>query len=537
MTICNHCDREQLQRLLNEALPDAVESQVADHVADCPTCQQELESLAAVKDWWVEASQRLSKSSVEVESLRLAEIDRNPVRPAVPHSEWTSVEKSPRSPVDSSASSHLHAELFEDIYASDFAVDFLEPSDDATVLGRLGEYEIVGVIGRGGMGIVLKGFQKELHRFVAVKVLSPHLATSGAARRRFAREAQATAAVVNPHVMAIHSVHANSKLPYLVMPYVDCESLQQRLDCHGPLDVKDVLRIGMQAALGLAAAHAQGLVHRDVKPANILLETNVDRVMLTDFGLARAVDDATLTRTGIIAGTPQYMSPEQANGDAIDHRSDLFSLGSVLYAMCTARPPFRAETTFGVLRRIRETDPRPIREINADIPEWLEQIVMKLLSKHATGRLSTATEVATLLEQCLAHVQQPTAVPLPFSAARIDEVPVKPPAKKRKSRSFESAVVTIVAMVIVVWMFWPGAGSKPSEQQLVSEEPGKPIKSTDESGSSREPLDPTFEWNQAQSEINGVDQSLKQIETSVSTDLELEATVSDEERSQRDRSD
>ena len=260
---------------------------------------------------------------------------------------------------------------------------------------------------------MLKGFQKELHRQVAVKVLARHLATSGAARRRFAREAQATAAIVHPHVMAIHSVNANAKLPYLVMPFVECESLQQRLDRLGPLDVKDVLRIGLQAASGLAAAHAQGLVHRDVKPANILLETNVDLVMLTDFGLARAVDDATLTRTGIIAGTPQYMSPEQANGDAVDHRSDLFSLGSVLYAMCTGRPPFRAETTFGVLRRIRETPPRPIREINADIPEWLERIVLKLLSKEAADRLATATEVATLLEQCLAHVQQPTTVELP----------------------------------------------------------------------------------------------------------------------------
>ena len=193
----------------------------------------------------------------------------------------------------------------DDSFATDFAVDFLEPTDDSAMLGQLGDYEILEVIGRGGMGIVLKGHQRELNRYVAVKVLAPHLALSAAARKRFAREAQATAAVVNPHVMAIHAVAANAKLPYLVMPFVACESLQQRLDRQGPLDVKDVLRIGLQAASGLAAAHAQGLVHRDVKPANILLETSVDRVMLTDFGLARAVDDATLTRTGIIAGTPQ----------------------------------------------------------------------------------------------------------------------------------------------------------------------------------------------------------------------------------------
>ena len=194
-------------------------------------------------------------------------------------------------------------------------MDFLEPSDDSARLGRLGDYEIVEVIGRGGMGIVLKGHQRELNRYVAVKVLAPHLALSAAARKRFAREAQAAAAVVHPHVMAIHAVAATAKLPYLVMPFVAIESLQQRLDRNGPLDVKDVLRIGLQAASGLAAAHAQGLVHRDVKPANILLETSVERVMLIDFGLAHAVDDATLTRTGIIAGTPQYMSPEQANGE------------------------------------------------------------------------------------------------------------------------------------------------------------------------------------------------------------------------------
>ena len=119
---------------------------------------------------------------------------------------------------------------------------------------------------------------------------------------------------------------------------------------------------------GLAAAHAQGLVHRDVKPANILLADGVERVKLTDFGLACAADDASLTKTGIIAGTPPYMSPEQARGESVDQRSDLFSLGSVLYAMCTGRVLFRAETSYGVLRRVTDEEPRPIREINPDIP-------------------------------------------------------------------------------------------------------------------------------------------------------------------------
>src|SRR5205823_3462976 len=151
------------------------------------------------------------------------------------------------------------------------------------------------------------------------------------------------AAVRNEHVIGIYAVEEANELPYLVMEFVNGLSLQERLDRSGPLELQEVLRIGLQTAAGLAAAHAQGLVHRDVKPANILLENGVARVKLTDFGLARAVDDASLTQSGVLAGTPQYMAPEQAHGEPADHRADLFSLGSVLYAMCTGRPPFRAD--------------------------------------------------------------------------------------------------------------------------------------------------------------------------------------------------
>ncbi len=193
------------------------------------------------------------------------------------------------------------------------------------------------------MGVVLKGFERSLNRYVAIKVLSPAMAASGAARKRFAREAQAAAAVLHENVIAIHRVDESHNLPYLVMPYVAGMSLQKRIDDEGPLPLPCVLRIGRQIAAGLAAAHAQGLVHRDIKPANILLERGVERVTITDFGLARAVDDGSVTKTGVIAGTPQFMSPEQSRGETIDARSDLFSLGSVMYAMCVGRPPFRAD--------------------------------------------------------------------------------------------------------------------------------------------------------------------------------------------------
>src|SRR5262249_8593997 len=199
----------------------------------------------------------------------------------------------------------------------------------------------------------------KLRRVVAIKVLSPAFAANGSARRRFIREAQTAAAVKNEHVVAIHSVQDEAQPPYLVMELIDGISLQDKIDKKGPLAVKEILRIGMQAAEGLAAAHKQGLVHRDIKPANILLENGVERVKITDFGLARAVDDASLTQSGTVAGTPMYMSPEQAEGQPIDSRSDLFSLGTVLYTMCTGHPPFRADATMAVLCRVVADTPRP----------------------------------------------------------------------------------------------------------------------------------------------------------------------------------
>src|SRR5262249_34432812 len=206
-------------------------------------------------------------------------------------------------------------------------------------------------VGRGGMGVVLKAFDETLHRVVAIKVMAPQLATSATARQRFTREARAQAAVSHDHVVTIHAVEEHGPLPRIVMQFVAGTSLQDRIDRTGPLQLHEVLRIGMQTASGLAAAHAQGLGHRDVKPANILPEDGVEQVELTDVRLARAADDASLTQSGTVAGTPSFMSPEQAEGKSLDHRSDLFSLGSVLYAMCTGRAPFRANTNMGVLKR------------------------------------------------------------------------------------------------------------------------------------------------------------------------------------------
>ncbi|MBL8817850.1 MAG: serine/threonine protein kinase [Planctomyces sp.] len=293
------------------------------------------------------------------------------------------------------------------------ARSLLSKASHPEMLGRIGRYDVERLIGTGGMGVVFKAYDTELNRPVAVKLLAPYLASSGSARNRFAREARAAAAVVDDHVVPIHNVETDGEHPFLVMKFIAGGSLQQRIDREGPLQVCEVLRIGMQTAQGLAAAHAQGLIHRDVKPSNILLDEGVDRALLTDFGLARASDDASLTRSGFHPGTPHYMSPEQVRGELIDARSDLFGLGCVLYAMCTGHPPFRGESSYTVLRRITDDTPRQIRETNPQIPAWLDRLVLKLLAKSPEDRYPSATDVHTLLEKCLAHIQQPTTVDLP----------------------------------------------------------------------------------------------------------------------------
>lgn len=302
--------------------------------------------------------------------------------------------------------------------------DLLKPSDKPGCLGTLGTYEVQEVLGRGGMGIVLRALDPTLNRVVAIKVLGSELARDPASRRRFLREARAAAAVSHPHVVTIHAV--DEETPHLVMECIVGRSLQQKLDQTGPLKLTEILRIGTQIAEGLAAAHKHGLVHRDIKPANILLENGVERVKITDFGLARSVEDVRLTRTGEVSGTPQFMSPEQALGQRVDHRSDLFSLGCVLYAMCTGRPPFRGNNVAVVVKRICDEPPRPIAEINPEIPHWLVATVERLLAKDPEQRFQTADEVAQVLSGQLAHAQLPqagSAAPPPVPAPRRAPVP------------------------------------------------------------------------------------------------------------------
>jgi serine/threonine-protein kinase len=377
---------DRLKDLLADHLPAEDHAKVAAHLEVCSACQYRVEGLTAGQRSWPGMARKLSVFHAAPE-------------PAL------------RKVMARLKESNDLATGDEPGVSANLPLNFLSPPEKPGQIGRLERYEVLEEIGRGGMGVVLKAFDPSLHRVVAIKVLAPQLATSGVARKRFLREAKAAAAVTHDHIVTIHAVDEANGLPYLVMQFVAGQSLQDRLDKDGPLELTEILRIGTQTASGLAAAHAHGIVHRDIKPANILLEEGVQRVRITDFGLARAMDDASLTQSGFVAGSPLYMAPEQARGEALDHRADLFSLGSVLYTMCTGRPPFRAANTLGVLRRVTDDAPRPIRETNPEIPDWLAEVVTKLMAKEPAERFQSAAEVEEILGRHLAQLQHAAWVP------------------------------------------------------------------------------------------------------------------------------
>ena len=300
-------DKSRWSALLAESKPDD-SAELEEHLQSCSRCQGLLDDIAVGSSGWLRDASRLAM-------------------------------KSGNDPEMTKTLHRLRDAIFEDDHAAGpIALDFLTPSDQPGILGTLGRYQVLEVLGRGAFGIVLKALDTDLLRPVAIKVLAPYLAPSGTARQRFLREARAAAAVSHDHVVTIHAVEPADGLPYIVMEYVTGVSLQGRLDRDGPLSPKDIARIGHQAACGLAAAHEQGLVHRDIKPANILLENGVERVKITDFGLARAADDARLTQSGVAAGTPLYMSPEQAAA-----RPSIHAATCSASAACStrSRPAFR----------------------------------------------------------------------------------------------------------------------------------------------------------------------------------------------------
>ncbi len=376
MTLTATCElTHRLPLHLQGSLPPDEEREFVAHLDGCEICQQSFEQLAVGEHAHLLAAAR--------------QLDEEPVTAQFDLS---------------SLVARLGQQALVDTWPSELLgraqaspLDYLDPPRAASHLGRLDHYEVIELIARGGMGIVLKAIDEKLGRTVCLKVLAPQIAAHATARQRFMREAQAAAAVHSPHVVPIHAVCESEGLIYIVLEYVAGQSLQHHITGHGPLPIDDVIRIGRDVATGLAAVHALGLVHRDVKPGNILLDAATGLARLTDFGLARAVDDTSITREGVIGGTPEYMSPEQARGRAVDHRSDLFSLGSVLYLMVTGSLPFEADGSLATLKRICDDAPPPLETLRPDIPSGLAALIRRLHAKRPADRPASAKEVAQAL--------------------------------------------------------------------------------------------------------------------------------------------
>jgi serine/threonine protein kinase len=434
-----NCSPEKCSSFLNNELDPITLSQFEDHLEHCSQCRNELLSASGGDAFESEVRQRLQHSR---EIPAWTDVSRHPLSPA--HAVNSAFSPSRASP---------DANLPDATWAAELAT--LHPSDDPESLGRIGTFEAKAILGRGGMGTVYKAIDPALGRTVAIKVLRPDLASIGSARHRFSLEAKAMASIAHPHVVPIYAVDEHRGLPYLAMEYVPGGTLESRLQSQGPLELLSILRIAQQIASALQAAHECGLVHRDIKPANILLDRGVDRVRVADFGLVRVSDDASMTRSGVIAGTPQYMAPEQVRGEACDGRSDLFSLGCVIYALLVGHPPFRADTPYAAMQRIVHDTPRPIPSQRTDAPHWLAAFVDRLLAKQPHHRFASAAQVSQLLEAELVHLQNPMHSPIPerlWLAAPSTHVPLKQahiPAAPARIPTIGWVAVTLVSSVLL----------------------------------------------------------------------------------------
>ncbi|MFO0880189.1 MAG: serine/threonine-protein kinase [Gemmataceae bacterium] len=278
---------------------------------------------------------------------------------------------------------------------------FLAPAQQADELGRLGPYRILAVLGHGGMGVVYRAHDPALDRLVALKAMLPTLAVQPTARHRFLREARLAAAIQHDRVVAIFQVGEDGGIPYLAMPLLRGESLEQRLKKRRLLPGVEALRIAKEVAEGLSAIHELGLVHRDIKPANVFLEGERGRVKILDFGLARALaDEVRLTQEGLVVGSPAYMAPEQASRQPVDARADLFSLGCVLYQMLSGTVPFERADVLQTMLALQTDDPAPL----TDQPKAISDLVLRLLARDPQARPASALQVVRLLEELLAQL-------------------------------------------------------------------------------------------------------------------------------------
>ncbi len=350
-----------------------------------------------------------------------------------------------------------------ELNAQSGSYDFLDPPQAAGEIGWLAHYRVRRCIGEGGMGLVFEAEDTDLLRRVALKVIRPELAGEPQAAQRFMLEARAMAALKHDHIVTIYQVSQERGVPFLAMEYLQGMSLHRWLERGRKPSLDLVLRLGREMAAGLAAAHKRGLVHRDIKPANIWLEAPIGRVKILDFGLARsASQDVHITNPGTALGTPAYMSPEQASGEEVDASGDLFSLGCVLYQLCTGALPFPGTTVMAVLTALSNNAPSPARDINPAVPPALDALVMRLLAKKPADRPPTAEVVVEaiksierelLAERQKAELSSATPPPADGGSQKLAQSAIAgepgAPLPASKARSIRRALAIATAVVLL----------------------------------------------------------------------------------------
>ena len=366
-------------------------------------------------------------------------------------------------------------------------VDFLGAPQAAGEPGRLGHYRVLKLLGEGGMGLVFLAQDSLLSRPVALKVIRPEIAGTPGIAQRFLREAQAAAAIKHDHIVTIYQVGQENGIPFLAMEYLKGMSLAQWLERGHAPSVEVVLRIGREIAAGLSAAHRHGLIHRDIKPANIWLEAPSGRVKILDFGLARSErDDVEISRNGTVMGTPAYMAPEQARGEPAGASSDLFSLGCVLYRLCTLRLPFEGDSIIAVLRSISTETPAAPRTLNDRIPPSLNDLIMRLLHKMPEARPVSAEvvvkELRNIERELLAQRQNaeplaasPLDVALPGSrSSRVlvaETSPIRSESKARARRRSLAVAAVLAVLVFAATVGFVLAPTRNNNAATIAEEP------------------------------------------------------------------
>lgn len=341
------------------------------------------------------------------------------------------------------------------------------------LLGRkLGKYEVVERIASGGMAEVYKAFQPSIERFVAIKVMHGHLAQADDFVQRFQREARSVGRLLHPNILGLIDFDVDGEMYYMVMEYIPGGTLRSYLNTQQRLPIEEALRITAQLADALSYAHQQGMIHRDIKPGNVMFaDETYQHVVLTDFGIARLLDDAEarLTLPGAVFGTPSYMSPEALRGEPVDARSDLYSLGVMLYEMVTGQRPYVAETPYSLLMKLTKEPLTPPRKLNPALPEALQKLILKVLEKEPTKRFQSAAEFGAAIKQLQDDLlvrssrgtfpfqRQATTKRRPPTPVVAPKLPTPPPAVLQATVAEEAPVRRIkwlrmvqVALVLVI---------------------------------------------------------------------------------------